>query len=252
MRSIQYGRLVFSGVMLAGIATLSACGPKAPPPKELPPPPPQIVVPPQPRPPLGASTNVPVPPLLPNGTRQTVNTGVSAAQALWNLRSAYNVAALNCMKPEHAAILEGYRAFLRNNTRALTAANRTVDQEFKTRFGTTFVRSREAYMTQVYNYFALPPTIQGFCDAALAVSNEAQTVKPADINGFAVRSLNALDGVFQDFFLSYDQYRTDLAGWQARYVPTQPPALTLPATPLQSSASPAAAAPGQPQASIAR
>jgi len=236
--------------MLAGIAMLSACGPKAPPPKELPPPP-QIVVPPQPRPPLGASTNVPVPPLLPNGARQTVNTGVTAAQALWNLRSAYNVAALNCMKPEHAAILEGYRAFLHNNTRALTAANRTVDQEFKARFGTTFVRSREAYMTQVYNYFALPPTIQGFCDAALTVSKEAQSVKPADLNSFAVRSLAALDDVFQDFFLSYDQYRTDLAGWQARYVPSQPQALALPAFSAPAVAE-QSVAPGQPQGATAR
>ena len=250
MKSFKHGRPICTGVMLAGIAMLSACGPKAPPPKELPPPP-QIVVPPQPRPPLGASNNVPVPPLLPNGTRQTVNTGVSAAQALWNLRSAYNVAALNCMKPEHAAILEGYRAFLHNNTRALTAANRTVDQEFKGRFGKTFVRSREAYMTQVYNYFALPPTIQGFCDAALAVSKEAQTVKPADIDAFAVRSLTALDGVFQDFFLSYDQYRTDLAGWQARYVPSQPQAIVLPYAAGQDAAG-QGAVPGQPQASIAR
>lgn len=250
MKRFQYSRLGFSGVMLAGIAMLSACGPKAPPPKELPPPP-QIVVPPQPRPPLGASTNVPVPPLMPNGTRQTVNTGVSAAQALWNLRSAYNVAALNCMKPEHAAILEGYRAFLRSNTRALTTANRTVDQEFKARFGSTFVRSREAYMTQVYNYFALPPTVQGFCDAALTVSAEAQTVKPADLNAFAVRSLATLDNVFQDFFLSYDQYRTDLAGWQSRYVPSQPQALALPVGSASGFAG-QGAAPGQPQPAIAR
>ena len=226
--------------MLAGIMALSACGPKEAPASL--PPPPQIVVPPQPRPPLGASPNVPIPPLLPNGTRQTVNTGITPAQTLWNLRSAYNVAALNCMKPEHAALLEGYRSFLKTHAKALTASNKAVDQEFKGRFGTTFVRSREAYMTQVYNYFALPPTLQGFCDAALAMNAEAQTVKPADLNAFAVRGLTALDTVFQDFFLSYDQYRTDLAGWQTRYFPTQAqPPVALPA-PL----------PGQPSAATAQ
>ena len=159
---------------------------------------------------------------------------------MWNLRSAYNVAALNCMKPEHAALLEGYRAFLKNNAKALTAANKSVDQEFKTRFGTTFIRSREAYMTQVYNYFALP----GFCDAALALNAEALTVKPADLNAFAARGLTSLDTVFQDFFLSYDQYRTDLAGWQTRYFPThavQAQPLALPAP-----------VPGQPSAPTAQ
>ena len=150
-------RFIGLGGALAALAALSACGPKAPPQKT--PPPPVVAIPPKPYPPLGAPPNIATPPVDAYGVRRTINTGLSATQTTWNLRSAYNVAALNCTKPEHAAILENYRAYLKAHAKQLTAANKGVDAEFKARIGTAFVKSREAYMTQVYNYFALPPTL---------------------------------------------------------------------------------------------
>jgi hypothetical protein len=165
------------------------------------------------------------------GVRRTVNYQISPEQITWNLRSAYNVAALNCLEPKHAQIVVNYRAFLRAQEKKLTAVNKALDQEFKVRDGATFVRSREAYMTQVYNYFALPPTLPAFCDAALAMSIEAQAVPSAELDAFAARSLPTLDRVFLRFFLSYDQYRADLAAWQAKYYASTvrpPAAIVLP------------------------
>jgi hypothetical protein len=214
------------------LAALSACGPKTAPAVSTPPSA-RITFPPQPAPPMGASPNLRVPAMGGDRVRQTVNASITPAQTTWNFRSAYNVAALNCQSPKHAAILVNYRAFLLAQAKTLTAVNKKVDQEFKTRHGASFIRPREAYMTQVYNFYALPPTLPGFCDAALAVSNEAQTVKSADLEAFAARSLPLLDRVFENFYLSYEQYHTDLAGWQARYTPPTAvsfaPAITFPA-----------------------
>lgn len=182
-----------------------------------------------PYPPMGASPNFVVPPVDAAGVRQTVNLGISPAQKTWNLRSAYNVAALNCQRPEHAQIVVNYRSFLKAHARKLTSVNTAVDTEFRSRHGAGFIRPREAYMTQVYNYFALPPTLPAFCDAALAMSNEALPVKSADLDAFAAASLPRIENVFLEFFNSYDQYRADLAAWQARYRPTAivPPATTV-------------------------
>jgi len=212
-------RFIGLGGALAALAALSACGPKAPPQET--PPPPVVVIPPKPYPPLGAPPNIATPPVDAYGVRRTINTGLSATQTIWNLRSAYNVAALNCTKPEHAAILENYRAYLKAHAKQLTAANKGVDAEFKARIGTAFVKSREAYMTQVYNYFALPPTLPLFCDAALAMSHEMKLAKSADLATVSARGLARLDQVFKDFFTGYDQYRADLAAWQSRYYPAQ-------------------------------
>jgi hypothetical protein len=218
-----------AGLALAATVSLAACG--APPPPPPPPPPPVVVVPPQPQPPSGASANLSVPPLDAQGLRHTVNYGLSPAQTVWNLRSAYNVAALNCLQPQHAQIVVNYRAFLKTHAKKLAAVNKEVDQEFKAKFGAKFIPPRESYMTQVYNYFALPPTLPAFCDAALAMSNEAATIPSADLDAFAARSLPAIEQVFLRFYRSYEQYRTDLAAWQARYMASMPApvAIVLPA-----------------------
>ena len=187
---------------------------------------------------MGASPNFVVPPVDATGVRQTINVGISPAQKTWNLRSAYNVAALNCQRPEHAQIVVNYRSFLKSHARKLTSVNKIVDGEFRSRYGAGFIRPREAYMTQVYNYFALPPTLPAFCDAALAMSDEAQAVKSADLDTFAATSLPRIEHVFLEFFNSYEQYRSDLAAWKARYRPT---AIVPPTTTVTSSGAGAAA-----------
>lgn len=215
MKFLKDGRAL--GVAaIAALTTLSACGPSKPV-VSAPPPPPPVVVPLKPYPPLGASPNLVVPPVLANGLHQTVNTTLTTAQTTWNLRSAYNVAALNCQAPQHAAILTNYRQFLKTQAKVLTATNKAVDNEFKARHGAKFIGPRETYMTQVYNFYALPPTLPTFCDAALAMSMEGVTVKPAELDAFAARVLPRLDGVFETFYRSYDQYRADLNAWESRY-----------------------------------
>lgn len=216
-------------VMLA--SGLAEAKPKKVPPPPLPPPPPPIVVyiPPRPTPPLGAAPSFQVPPLGPDGLRQTISRNITPIQAVWNFRSAFNVAALNCLHPEHAGILVGYKLFLKVHKVGLLKANRGVDAEFRKSNGAAFVRPREAYMTKVYNYYALPPTLNNFCDAALIVAREAQTVKPLELTAFSQRSLVTLDRVFENFYISFEQYRADAAAWDAKYAPKPVvPAATVP------------------------
>ncbi|MFM5916683.1 MAG: hypothetical protein ACKOOL_04020 [Novosphingobium sp.] len=202
-------------------ATLAACGPKSTPPPPPPPPPPVPVVyiPPRPTPPLGASPLLVVPPLGVDGRRQTVNLGIGTNQAIWNLRSAYNVAALNCQKAGYEDILSGYKNFLKVHKKALLAANKGVDGDFRKRYGASFIKPREAYMTQVYNYYAFPPTLGNFCDAALIMAHESMTLKPAGLNDFAARYVPQLDTVYNNFYRSYEQYKADAAAWDAKYAP---------------------------------
>ncbi len=215
----QIKRTILVGGMAVTLSLLAACGPKSTPPPPPPPPPPPvaIVIPPRPLPPLGAGPALVVPLVGPDGVRQTVNAKLGTGQTVWNLRSAYNVAALNCMKPQHAEILTGYKAFLKTHKKGLAAANKQVDSDFRAQYGVAFVRPREAYMTKVYNYFAYPATIDNFCDAALVMARESLVTKPAELNAFSVRNLTMLDHVFETFFRSYEQYQSNLAAWDAKY-----------------------------------
>ncbi|MDE8650408.1 hypothetical protein [Novosphingobium album (ex Liu et al. 2023)] len=216
MKHVLSKRFFAGSAIVATIAALAACAPKpAPPP---PPAPVVVVIPPRPNPPLGAPAGLTVPPLAPDGTRITVNRGVSAAQALWNLRSAYNVAALNCLDPQYAPILAGYSHFLKTHAKTLTAVNKELDKTFKQNYGAkSYIRERETYQTQVYNYFALPPVMPAFCNAALAMSNEVQAIPAGQLEGYTMLGLSRVDTPFREFFNSFDQYRADLAAWEARY-----------------------------------
>lgn len=175
------------------------------------------VVPPRPLPPFGASPNMMVPPLDANGLRVSVNRGLTPAQTVWNLRSAMNVAALNCAEPLRTPITVAYRDFLRRFARPLTAANRQADAEFRAQYGAAFVTRRESYLTEVYNHYALPPTLDRFCTAVAAVNHDLAQVKPAELDQFAVRSLPNIEVVFDEFYRAYDQYRSAAAAWDARY-----------------------------------
>jgi hypothetical protein len=164
-----------------------------------------------------------IPMVATTGVRQTVNANISSAQTTWNLRSALNVAALNCQEPEYTGLVDNYGAFLKRNAKQLSTTNRALTSEFRERYGATYRDQQDTYMTQVYNYFALPPAKNEFCDVSFAISNEALQVVPADLETFAATALPRIEGVFEDFFRSYEQYRVNLQAWNSQY---GPPAVT--------------------------
>jgi hypothetical protein len=177
------------------------------------------IIPPRPTPPLWAPATLTIPAVDARGVRQTINAKNTPVQTTWNFRAAYNVAALNCRDVKYDPVLAGYKAFLKTHVVGLNAANRGVDAGYRARYGAAFVRPREAYMTQVYNYYSFPPTLSLFCDAALAMSLESKTVMPAQLNSFAATQLPRLDAVFENFYRAYEQYRIDVAAWDAKYGP---------------------------------
>lgn len=241
MGSRNWSRTLLAG---AGVIALSLLGsvdadarrrkPAPPPP---PTPPPVVVIPYRPIPPNSASPNFRPPMRGIDGLYRSVNRGITPAQTLWNLRSAYNVAALNCSPTEFPTIVDSYRAFLRTHARALTATNRKVDTEFRALYGARFVAPREKYMTEVYNSFALPMTLTDFCNAVLAVSRDgvaaaSLTTAPVTVvqlEAFAARSLPSVQIVFDDFYRRYEQWRVEVAAWDARYAPRP---IVLPGVPI--------------------
>ena len=245
-----------SNFWIGGIAiALTAISPAAakkkkvlpPPPPPPPPAPVVVIIPPKPYPPMRAAPNLTIPPVGLNGVRQTVNASLSTAQTTWNLRSAYNVAALNCLQPQHADILINYKAYLKTHARALRAANLGVDAPFKKQAGLKgngWIRAREAYMTKVYNYYASPPTLPAFCDAVLTMSRAGALVPVGGLDAFSAAELPKIEAVFENFFKAYEQYRVDLALWEAKYAPPAPAPLTVP--PIMPTFSPATSPPLSP------
>lgn len=207
------------GVALA-TSVLAACATPAPPPPPPPPPPPVAErVPYRPVPPGGASYVMQIPMRDAQGVRQTINRGVSADENVWHFRSAWNVAALNCTAAQYQPILTAYSAYISDHGRALKRVNDRIEADYRRINGArrAGILAREAHMTSVYNYFALPPSRAGFCRTALDVSNRYLATPPSDPVAFANANFPMLEAPFETFFNDYERYQNASAQWDAQY-----------------------------------
>ena len=210
----------------AASAALAACGTAAPPPPPVvvaPPPPAPIVIPPRPSAPAGAFATMAIPQMAADGVRQTVNYGISDEQKLWNVRSGLNVAALNCRSTSHLSLADNYSVFLKKHRRQLSRTNRTLASQYRAEHGRSYRNAQDAYMTRVYNYFALPPALPAFCDVAYQIGQEIVDVPAGQLHVFTETALPRMEAVYEQFFSSYEQYRVDLAAWEAQYGPNRSP-----------------------------
>jgi hypothetical protein len=198
-----------------GSALLAACA--TPPP----PPPPRVVesVPYRPLPPGGAYYVMDIPRVGPDGRRFNINSNLSDDHLVWHLRSAWNVAALNCFAAEYAPILEGYRGFLKNQARPLKAVNERIEKEYARQYVTKreAMIARDAVTTQVYNFFASPPVRSGFCRAALDMANRGLAAPKTDPLTFARANFEGLLVPFEEFFVEYEAYERASAEWDAKW-----------------------------------
>lgn len=230
--------LVRAGVITVTLA-LAACAPK---PAPAPPPPPPVIVapppPPPPRPmptpPRSSAPNLTIPDMDASGRRLTPNVDLTPEQALWQLRIALNVAALNCRGPDEAALVANYTRFLNTHRAAIARSERTVIAGLGRLTGTNGIAARDALSTRLYNYFAQPPVHGDYCRVATEIMAQSASEPAAAILPFAAIKIGEIDQPFVDFYNAYDNYRRALAEWQA----LQPAPLTSP----DAAAAPASAA----------
>ena len=205
---------------LLGVSLLAACATKAPPPPPPPPPPPVEVIPIRPLPPSGAIYSMGIPPRGLDGQHQTLLRGLSDDQRTWYFRSAWNVAALNCVGPQYQPVLDGYRAFLTDNAKTLKAVNLRLDKTFQKEYPGAprqAIMAREKLMTMVYNFFALPPARAEFCQAGMRMASLVLATPKPDAASLAAANFAAFEAPFENFFTAYEQYQRDSAAWDARY-----------------------------------
>jgi hypothetical protein len=173
-----------------------------------------------PRPPGGAALSMQIPPLGVDGVRVTPNRGLSRDEQIWHFRSALNVAALNCQGPVWGQIAIEYNKFIVRHKLILSKTSKAVDREYVARFrGQNGLRVRDTKMTDLYNYFALPPVRAEYCDMSLRKVVEGNAVPTEALPEYAIGGISDIDGVFIRFYDAYVQYERDLADWNMKYAP---------------------------------
>ncbi|MFY9351513.1 hypothetical protein [Sphingobium sp.] len=221
-------RRILGRLSLVSLAVLAACSTPPPPPPP-PTPPPPVVPTVRPVPPDNAAEGMSIPGKDETGKFLTANRGVTSNTALWHVRMALNVAALNCDKYGSTARNQ-YNQILTVHKDMLGDANSAVDRNYKAAYGNAALQSRERLNTIVYNFFALPPVIKNFCPVAVTVGAKVLAIPSTQLLVEAPALLAELEKPFQDFYAAYEDYLRRLAEWQSRFGATV--TLTLSPTPL--------------------
>lgn len=207
-------RRLHGRIALVSLAVLAACSTPPPPPPPTPPPPVVPTV--RPVPPDQAAEGMGVPEKDADGRYLTANRGVTSNTALWHVRMALNVAALNCDRYGSTARLQ-YNQILAVHKPMLTAANAAVDRNYSVAYGNAGLGARERLNTVVYNFFALPPVIKNFCPVAVSVGAKVLATPSDQMLASAPAWLVELEKPFQDFYAAYADYLRRLAEWQSRF-----------------------------------
>jgi cell division septation protein DedD len=143
------------------------------------------------------------------GRFATINSGVSAQEALWHVRAALNVAALSCAhRPGGAGIVAHYNALL-TQRKAVFATAYAAESS---RYGQAAL---DQHMTRLYNFFAQPPAQTAFCTAAAGVADRIAGVPATGLPQYAPGALDQLEAPILDYYRAYNAYRIALAQWNA-------------------------------------
>ncbi len=211
----------WSGTNLAAIILVGAVAACAPSPvKGLPLSAAPALTPAMPLPPGGAAVSMTIPPIGLDGVRVTPNRGLSRDEQIWHFRSALNVAALNCQGPVWGQIANEYNKFIVIHKVLLSKTSKAVDREYVKRYPKqNGLRIRDTKLTDLYNYFALPPVRAQYCDMSLRKLTEANQVPKEALAEYAMGGLTDIDTLFVNFYDAYVKYQGDLADWNMKYAP---------------------------------
>ena len=88
------------------------------------------------------------------------------AHAIWNMRAALNVAALQCQFSPFLNTVKNYNAMLKHHADELTQAQSIMLGHFKRYDGAKAVNSFDQYTTRTYNSYSTLDAQYAFCEAA--------------------------------------------------------------------------------------
>lgn len=109
------------------------------------------------------------------------------ANAVWNLRAALNIAALQCQFSPFLATVRTYNAVLKHHADEFIRAQTTMTGHFKRHDGAKLgVNAFDMYTTRTYNSFSTLDAQYNFCEAAFTVGREALMLPKRGLGTFAL------------------------------------------------------------------
>ncbi|QMW22291.1 hypothetical protein [Sandaracinobacteroides saxicola] len=124
----------------------------------------------------------------------------SQANAVWSMRAALNVAALQCQKSPFLATVRNYNDFLRHHSDELVGAMRGMQGYYRRVKGAkTAQREFDSYTTRTYQSYASFDAQRAFCETAALVGREALRVRKGRLGAAALAAVPDIRKSLADF-----------------------------------------------------
>lgn len=108
------------------------------------------------------------------------------ANAIWNVRAALNVAALQCQYSKYLQSTPNYNAFLKHHAEEIAKAQATMIAHFKRYEGAKATAAFDTYLTKTYNSYSTIDAQYQFCEAAGIVGREVLAIPKGKLGATAV------------------------------------------------------------------
>ena len=185
LRTIGLGLTIAITVVAAGADARPASRTRVPArsrPAAVKPPPPLLVT-------LPATPAVPRAYMVPNEVVLRPTTRAEAeANAVWNLRAALNVAALQCQFSPFLATVRNYNDTLKQHGEEFTRAQTTMTGHFRRYDGAKALNGFDQYTTRTYNSYSTLDAQYSFCEQAALLGREVLTIPKNALGPIALRS----------------------------------------------------------------
>jgi hypothetical protein len=124
------------------------------------------------------------------------------ANAIWNVRAALNVAALQCQYSKYLSTTPNYNAFLKQHADEMAAAQTTLMAHFKRYDGAKATAAFDSYLTKTYNSYSTLDAQYQFCEAAGVVGRKVLVIPKGKLGAEALKHMPEIRAAFAERPLS--------------------------------------------------
>jgi hypothetical protein len=127
---------------------------------------------------------------------QTMTAAETTAEALWKMRAALNVAALQCQYDPALKVVDNYNLFIKLHKEELESARTAMEGSFRRHYGKAWAGQFDRYNTRTYNSFSATGVQVAYCNKMGEVGSKSLAMAPGTLSPYAVTTVPEIRAIF--------------------------------------------------------
>jgi hypothetical protein len=127
---------------------------------------------------------------------QSMTAAETRAEALWKMRAALNVAALQCQYDPSLKVVDNYNQFIKLHKDELDTARTTMEGHYRRRYGKAWAGHFDRYNTRNYNGFSATGVQVAYCNKMGEVGRTSLAMSPGSLAPYAVTTVPEIRAIF--------------------------------------------------------